>query len=220
MSYDAVIFDKDGVLVDSTEHGFEWEHRLRAKILSREGRDLDFEESRDVIEANTVEEMEEILKKKEASWKLLHEAEQTIAERKVEKLRKEHIELYPHVRDVLQAIELPKAVVSNAPRKPTEFVIDYYSLEQYFEAVFALPSDDMKKSVRMAKPSPEMLVKAMKALEAENPLMVGDSRFDIRAAERAGFDSCLVNPYSNSEKLDPDYRFDSIEGLRRIPGLT
>lgn len=85
---------------------------------------------------------------------------------------------YPGIMDALKALgkEYPIAIVSN---KPDSAVKDLCAL--YFPGVFALgESADCPR-----KPAPDMVYKAMKAIDVEKCVYVGDSEVDVRTARNA-----------------------------------
>lgn len=219
MKYDAVIFDKDGVLIDSTEIGFEWEHRMRARLINENGGDVDFEKAAELVEANRPEELREFMKQHDLSWKKLGEIEEKVADRKIERVRNGDIGLLKSTRDVLQRLDAKKAVLSNAPLKATNFVMEYYSLEKYFEKVVSPETSDMESYIRKRKPSTDMLDEILEEINSSNPLMVGDSASDVKLADNAGLDCCLVNPYRPYPELNPKYKFETLEKIQQISKL-
>lgn len=85
---------------------------------------------------------------------------------------------YPGIMDALDGLgkEYPIAIVSN---KPDSAVKDLCAL--YFPGVFALgESADCPR-----KPAPDMVCKAMKAIDVEKCVYVGDSEVDVRTARNA-----------------------------------
>ncbi|WEL19349.1 HAD family hydrolase [Candidatus Nanohalococcus occultus] len=220
MKYDAVIFDKDGVLIDSMEDGFAWADRLRQKLMRERGIELTAEDLKDIILAQKPSDLNRMLQNHGLTWEDLQSLERKVAERKIQRLKDGEISLYPAAEKVLDQIDQPKAVVSNAPLMTTEFVVQYYNLDHHFETVLSPTTDDMKEYVKRKKPNPEMVREAIEKMEADNPLMVGDTSDDMEVAENAGIDCCLVNPYKPYVNHDPEYRFDSLEGLLEVPGLS
>lgn len=220
MKYDAVIFDKDGVLIDSMKDDFFWADKLRSELLREEGIDVDPEEIKEIVVAQHPSDLNEFMRKYNLTWDKIQHLEEAVAKKKIERLKRGEIDLYPEVEKVLEKISQPKALVSNAPLRTTEFVVEYYGLEDYFRKILSPSTDNMQKYIRKKKPNPEMVRKAIEALDAENPLMVGDTSDDMEVAENAGIDCCLVNPHKPYMNHDPKYRFDSLKGILEIPGLS
>lgn len=82
----------------------------------------------------------------------------------------------------LAALPQPKAVVSNTPHSLIELTLRLAGLDRHFQAV--LGPDDVGAS----KPAPDMLLEACRRLSVRpaDALMVGDSDFDEDAARAAG----------------------------------
>jgi phosphoglycolate phosphatase-like HAD superfamily hydrolase len=80
---------------------------------------------------------------------------------------------------------------------------------------FLLARDDVER----AKPHPEMIHRALGAfdLEAEEAVMVGDSRTDLEAALAAGVRVYFLATPDNHQLLP---RFESPQGLLEVLGLN
>jgi phosphoglycolate phosphatase-like HAD superfamily hydrolase len=92
----------------------------------------------------------------------------------------------------------------------------YFGISDYFDAFEALPLDNLEYYINHKKPHSYMLEKVKEELDADNPLMVGDTSADIKAAENAGIDSVLVQSYSEYENLNPTHRIRNLDELRSI----
>ena len=126
--------------------------------------------------------------------------------------------LFPHVETGLAAIaHLPKALVTNKDRVFTERLLDRLSLTHYFDVLIC--GDDGEK-----KPNPELIQKGCTALgiEATNAIMVGDSKSDILAAKAADVDMIAItygyHQGVNLEAFNPEYLCEGF--LDIIPILT
>ncbi|MFB6204205.1 MAG: HAD family hydrolase [Candidatus Nanohaloarchaea archaeon] len=213
--YDAAIFDKDGVLLDSVEDGFKWMDRIRVREAARIGIDLTIDEAESIAHAKSREELVQFLREKGMSWKQLMEIESRVEREKRGKVRNGDIQLFSQVQDILEGTKLPKAVVSNSPRTTTEFVLNYFNIDRYFDAVYAPELDPSGSFLDRRKPNPSMLREAVNALEARNPVMIGDTSADVRAAKRLGIDSILVDRHGLSD-LNPTHRVDSLSELKKL----
>lgn len=69
-------------------------------------------------------------------------------------------------------------------------VLDGNPLETYVDAVYGIPDDI--DAVGNRKPDPTYINRAIKDLDAENPVYIGDKETDILAAENAGIDAMFV----------------------------
>ena len=219
MDYDAVIFDKDGVLLDSMSNGFKWADEMRIEMARDLGKDIDMEESKILVKASKVEELEEAVEETGLGAETIRDMEEEIAKRKIEKMKNGDIQLFRDTKEVLKELErkqIPKSVVSNAPEQTTRFTVKNFDLEKHFEKVLSPPLDDIHEFVRLKKPSPHMLEDAIDAMDASNPVMVGDSDDDIEAAKNVGIDSIFVNTNGGTD-LDPTHK---VQRLKRILDLV
>lgn len=99
--------------------------------------------------------------------------------------------VYPDVEETLAALScLPKAVVTNKPYEFTVALLDGLGLLSHFSVVFG------GDSLPERKPSPLMLLEAARACGAEPSacLMVGDTKIDVQAGKAAGIKTCGFIP--------------------------
>ena len=95
--------------------------------------------------------------------------------------------VYPEVEETLSALRcLPKAVVTNKPYDLTVTLIEGLGLRSHFKVIFG------GDSLPERKPSPMMLLEAARACGAAPArcLMVGDTKFDVMAGRAAGMKTC------------------------------
>ncbi|WP_209121602.1 HAD family hydrolase [Alkalihalobacillus sp. BA299] len=124
----------------------------------------------------------------------------------------EQVQPFPFVKEGLNSLSqkgFKLAIVTNQGRKITEEILKQFQLDQYFDVIVA------HEDVKNHKPAPDALEKALSFLNTkpENAIMVGDSRFDILAAEKAGIESVLINLYGTLEQSNckPNYLFNTIQ---------
>src|SRR4030095_8892134 len=99
--------------------------------------------------------------------------------------------VYPEVEQTLARLEhIPKAVVTNKPYEFTMALLEGIGLLSCFEVVFG------GDSLVERKPSPLMLIEAARrcGAQASECLMVGDSRVDVEAGRAAGMKTCGYIP--------------------------
>jgi len=214
--YDAVIFDKDGVLLDSGLNNFQWMDNVRIKKAEELGYSIDKEDSVKVVKADRYSQVEAFLSEHGMTVEDLLEIEHRVQNAKINLIRQGAIRLFPEAVKILEKLEMPTALATNAPYRTTEFTLNHFSLKNKFQAVEMLKLDDLKAYVESKKPHPDMIQDARSELDASNPLMVGDSRSDIRAAQNAGIDSVLVQSYSEHKDLNPTHRVRNLDELRTI----
>jgi len=176
-SIEAILFDLDGVLIDSFESWYQaFTTMLRAfgkKQISREtfrtrcwGPDL-----RHNLAALQLGE--------DAAWYVVHEQLKLVG----------LIELIPDAEEIVRRTKeeyrLKVGLVTNTPRANVAEILDHFKLVNHFDAV--LTGDDVRKG----KPEPELITKACEwlAVPPERAALVGDTNTDYQAGRAAG---CLV----------------------------
>jgi phosphoglycolate phosphatase len=103
----------------------------------------------------------------------------------------DHTRVYPEVEQTLRRLaHIPKAVVTNKPYAFTVALLEGIGLATHFQIVFG------GDSLIERKPSPMMLVEAARRSGAEvsHCLMIGDSRVDVEAGRAAGMKTCGYIP--------------------------
>lgn len=215
-NHDGVIFDKDGVLLDSGLNNFHWKDKARVKAAQKKDIELTLDQSIQIVEASTIKEIEEFLQDTGMTWKDLKQIEKSVEETKIELIKQGVIWLFPEAKNTLESINQTKALATNAPRKATNYTLSNFEIEQHFSNVKATSINDIKQYFRRKKPNRVMLEEIMDENNLENPLMVGDTRTDIKAAANAGIDSVHVLNYSNSASGKADYEVDNISQLKNI----
>lgn len=99
--------------------------------------------------------------------------------------------VYPEVKQTLGRLDhIPKAVVTNKPYEFTTSLLEGIGLSSYFEVVIG------GDSLPERKPSPLMLLEAARrcGVRASECLMVGDSRVDVEAGRAANMKTCGYIP--------------------------
>jgi pyrophosphatase PpaX len=128
---------------------------------------------------------------------------------------------FPHVRETLSELDragVLMGVVSNKRRLVVEMGLKLFDLGRFMKTVVCI--GDTEK----AKPEPDMIFLAMEHLGGTpgQVIMVGDSRYDILAAKRAGVASAAVAWSLHAEELkkyDPDYYLEDMRDLLQIVGV-
>ncbi|VAX06378.1 Phosphoglycolate phosphatase [hydrothermal vent metagenome] len=112
-----------------------------------------------------------------------------------------------HVIETLTEMKIPLGLCTNKAIKLTEKIMAEFNLADYFSAITGGDSFDYRK------PDPRHLTSTLEIMkvEPERAIMVGDSRNDIIAAQRAGIPVIGVSfGYSKTPiaKLNPDIIID------------
>ncbi|MBD0383915.1 pyrophosphatase PpaX [Paenibacillus sedimenti] len=209
-----VLFDLDGTIVDTNElivqsflHSLEGETPepvTRELIIPNMGRPL-------------VEQMEFFTGKKEVE--AIIQKYRTFNLSKHDELVKE----FPNVRSVLAKLHasgIKIGIVTSKIRQTTLMGLKLCGLDTYVSTIVTV------EDVKEPKPSPEGILAALETLGSSNEetMMVGDSHYDIEAAQNAGVISVGVSwswkGRTYLETYKPDYLIDDMLELLPIAGLA
>ncbi|RLF55286.1 MAG: hypothetical protein DRN13_00665 [Thermoplasmata archaeon] len=116
------------------------------------------------------------------------------------------IRLHPSAIEILESMEgIKKGLITNTPRDCTEMVLKRFDLEKYFDVV--ITGDDVSRG----KPDPEIIVKACDHLNVkpQEVVVIGDTDNDLKAARSAG---CSVIGIG----LEGDIYLDDLSELRSV----
>ncbi len=171
MEIEAIVFDVDGVLIDSFES---WYSSFN-QTLEKYGKEtVDKETYREIFWGPSVEEdLERYSLGKDAVSLTLENQRNNV----------HLIKLHDGVYETLDTLKDYKlGVATNTHRINIEKIFNYFDLFQYFDTIMCL--DD----VQNPKPHPDMLLKASEKLNVpiEKILFVGDTKYDMAAAKDAG----------------------------------
>ena len=216
MKYDAVMFDMDGVILDSGLNNFQWMDEIRKKKAAELGYDYSKEDAIQIVQSTDISQLEELMDRKGMSLREVEEVEHRVQNAKISLIEHGAIRLFSETEKLLDSIDRPIGLATNSPKKTARFTLRYFGINNFFDSFQALPLNDLEFYVENKKPSPYMLEKVKNGLGVDNPLMVGDTSADIKAAKNAGFDSVLVQSYSEYENLNPTYRIRNLDELRSI----
>ncbi len=171
MEIKAIVFDVDGVLLDSFESWFTSFNQTLVEF----GKDtVDWQTYRKIFWGPSVEED---LKR----YGLGNDAVEAALRNQRNNVHL--MKLYEQVHETLSSLkEFKLGVATNTPRINLDKTFNYFDLYKYFEIVMCL--DDVKRP----KPHPDMLLKASEILKVpiNNVLFVGDTKSDMAAAKGAG----------------------------------
>jgi beta-phosphoglucomutase family hydrolase len=183
---EAIIFDMDGVLVDSEPIHTEIEKRQ----FKMNGISISDEEHRRFMGTTS----ENMWRKIARRYQLKRPVEQLIAQNRTESIRYfteiSEIPVMPGLVDFLERLKAknyPMAVASSSVPEIIVLILQKTDLRKYFQAVVS--GQEAGKS----KPEPDVFLLAARKLKVapENCLVVEDSENGIRAAHAAGM-SCVA----------------------------
>jgi HAD superfamily hydrolase (TIGR01549 family) len=176
----AFIFDIDGTLVDSNElHVDSWDRAFR-----KFGKQFPREALRAQIGKGSDQYLPEFLTKKEIA-----DFGKELDEYRSELFRKEYlpkVRPFPKVRELFQRIrdDHKRIVLASSGKKAdTEYYVKLLKIENLIQGYTS--ADDADNS----KPAPDIFTVSLKKLGDISPadvVTVGDTRFDIEAAAKAG----------------------------------
>lgn len=203
----AVIFDFNGIIVDDEPIHF----KLFQKVLGEEGivlteeayyaRYLGFDD-RGAFMAGF----------RENERSLSDEKLRALIERKAiyyQDAIRSHVAIFPGVKSLVTdlAQNLPLAVASGALRNEVDTILTTAGLINYFKAIVSA------EDVERGKPEPDIFLKALEALNAQNNnskpiaaadcVVIEDSKEGIKGARRAGM-KCLAVTNSHPAELLTD----------------
>ncbi len=200
-----LLFDWDGVLLDSLGSAFNVYNRIFAKLGTRK---LTKDEYLELQSPNWYDFYVKVglpvslWKEVDQEWLGLYE--------------EEHPELHPDALRCLASLKkagLRLALVSNGSKSRVEQELAEFDLGRFFEVVlFGEKTEELK-------PSPAMIRRALgaMALEPQEAVYVGDAPADIQAAKRAGVPSiAIARGPIQARRLgeeEPDHVFVDLDGM-------
>lgn len=123
----------------------------------------------------------------------------------------DQISLMPHVKKVLTLLshDYKLAVVSNRGRDSLHKILDNHQLSHFFEIILA------REDVIRQKPDPDPIYKALDHLKVkgEHALFIGDTAIDAASAKSASI-SCII--YNSPDTSLGDYQISNLEEIPHI----
>lgn len=178
MKYEAVIFDCDGVLVDSESIS----NRYLVEMAQEEGIDIDLSYSLQNFQghalAHVFQEMEKL-----KGHPLKANFEEDFRQRTF-KAFAEEIEAVDGAHDLIETLDCPMAVASNGPRHKMDITLKGAGLYSFFEGrIFSA------YEINSWKPNPELFLYAAQKINANpaNTIVIEDSMAGVKAALKGGF---------------------------------
>lgn len=195
----AVIFDMDGVLVDSEPFHYENENRMFQKL----GLDISDEEHSHFTGVATDVMWQQISETRKLPLSVAELTELTVIESNQYFGSLEKIEPLPGLVELLEkliAAGIPLAVATSSDTVTMKNILEKSGLRKYFR--FTVCRDDVENS----KPEPDVFLRAAEMLGTtpENCLVFEDSRNGIIAAKAAGM-YCIAYSGGNSGHQDQTF---------------
>jgi HAD superfamily hydrolase (TIGR01509 family) len=185
---EAVVFDLDGIILDSEQA---WDDVRRQLAAERGGRWHD-QASRDMMGMSSVEwsrYMHDVIGLEETPEEINAEVV-----RRLEAAYRERLPLIPGAVEAVQSLagRWPLALASSSNRGLIDFVLEVSGLDRYFRATVS------SEEVPRGKPAPDVFLEAARRLDAqpERCAAIEDSEAGIRSAKAAGMRVIAVpNPH-------------------------
>ena len=198
MEVKAVLFDMDGVLVDSSDawfyvyndtlKNFGLKELIRKEFAKGFGSPIEQDIKNHFI-GKTVKDVAE-------SFDMYF------------KRRKGLVKIFPQSKKVLENLKKRKiklALLSNSTKLIVLSILKHHKIHKYFDVIVAM------EDVKRRKPAPDMIIKACKKLGVNpiNTIIVGDTQNDMIAGKRAG---CVTVGY----KTKGDYMINRLKEIGKF----
>ena len=209
---EAVIFDMDGVLVDSEPHHV----AIEKKLFQKMGLPVSEKEHAGYMGTATDAMWEKVKQNHDADFDVDEMVQLNYEECNRHFSSLEKLEPMPGLRKVLKILHgknIPMAVASSSGLETIEIILEKTGLRTYFQEVVS------STMVNNSKPAPDIFLHAANRLKAvpENCMVIEDSSNGVKAAKNAGM-FCVA--YSGAETSQPqpgaDIQINHFEELERI----
>jgi phosphoglycolate phosphatase len=167
----AILFDMDGVLVDSLDS---WWKALNSALQRFKHQEITRDE---FMKTYWGHDLKANLKRLQLNPEVAQFCNVTYGN------HIDYIKIYPDTKSTLRRLaSYKKAIITNTPTDCAQQILRKFEIEQYFEKI--ITSDDVLK----AKPDPEIVFKACERLNVDpkKVILVGDTESDVKAGRAAG----------------------------------
>lgn len=209
--FDAVVFDCDGVLVDSEELSM----RVSQRIVGDLGWRADVSEMMQMFvgcsrEYYIAEVERRIGRTLESDWMDPYRGWHEDAFRA-------ELQPVPGIAKALDEIELPTAVASNSNHDRIRLTLGIVDLLDRFDGRIASAQD-----VAAPKPAPDVYLRGAEllAVPANRCIAVDDSRFGVTAAARAGMHVLAYTGSPHGPLIPKDERIHPFDDMAHLPALV
>lgn len=205
--FKAIIFDMDGVLVNTEPHHI----ILEKKLFERLGLEINEEEHLTFLGKSTSQMWNEI-----AMNHVLPDSTDKLAEENRKEILRHfsgavEIEIMPGIKELLEKINrkgIPVALASSSIAEVVELILSRTGLKKYFRYIVSL------EAVGKSKPEPDIYLYTARLLQvaAGECLVIEDSPNGIKAAKSAGM-TCIAyggEKGQADESVDDFFRIEEI----------
>ncbi len=188
MKYKCIIFDCDGVLVDSEEISIS----VLVEMASELGAKFEKEHALETFAGASLDSCFEEIKRR-TQKELPHFFEKEFRKRTFQAF-KEELKPIPGIHQLLKSVQVPYCVASNGPLEKTTLNLTTTGLiEQFENRIFS--AYELKKW----KPDPALFLYAAKSMgfSPSECVVIEDSKAGFQAAKSGGFDSYILTKSKN-----------------------
>jgi len=209
MSYEPVLFDCDGVLVETPGKGnmIEAMRRVQRQFeLSDPPEQMVVDFFRGNLSSITDRCRSAGIDRKAFCAEAAREAVQAQLTEIQSGLRTAYDDI-----DAVQKLNQPLGVISDNHPRVLSFLLQWFDLTSHFEVVRGCRFTPA--GLEYQKPNPQNIRSAMETLGVENVLYVGDRQVDVTAAGNAGIDSVLLRRNGSKESgldVEPTHVMSSV----------
>jgi HAD superfamily hydrolase (TIGR01509 family) len=171
LSPNAILFDMDGVLVDSLDS---WWKALNSALKRFKHQEITRDE---FMKTYWGHDLKANLKRLHLNPEVAQFCNITYGN------HLDYIKIYPDTTIILRHLaSYKKAIITNTPADCAKQILRKFEIEQYFKEI--ITSDDVVR----AKPDPEIVFKACERLgvDSKTVVLVGDTENDVKAGRAAG----------------------------------
>ncbi|MCP4179160.1 MAG: HAD family hydrolase [bacterium] len=213
MKYDLIIFDCDGVLVDSEPIS----NRVFADLINALGAGVSYDKSKRLFTGRSDADCKKILEEiigKEAPDNLFDEFDKLSFD-----AYEKYLKPVKNIHKIIDSLDKKSiCVASNAPKKKIHKVLSLGGLDSKFgDQIFC--SDDVKRP----KPYPDLFLFAAESMghDPKKCAVIEDSIYGARAGIAAGMTVFGYSERTESEKLKAEgcITFDNMDQLTKLLGL-
>lgn len=212
-----MVFDMDGVILNSLVNDEEWKYDAVNEALRSEGVDPN-ELSKDKKDsllgdqgyAECVKTSKDVGVNPRKVWTEVAEKTTVARERQLEN---GDFELYDGTRETIKALhdnDIKMGIISNAPERAVELTIEHFDLKRFFKFYAGVRNFE---DLRSRKPHPNHLEMAKAELKRDPYTYVGDHESDLLAARRAEMSSVWIRRENTQVNVKPDYTIDHVREI-------
>lgn len=206
----AVIFDMDGVLIDSEPFYF----KRRMDFFRSKGIQPGSDKFEDYVGNSEKQTWEMLIPEDEITRDRLHREYLHYKQRHGIDFSKAIRESVPSVLEQLRVENIAIGLASSSPRKEIDQMLSDCKLERYFS--YTISGEELKES----KPNPEIYLISRDALACDDCLAVEDSTLGIAAAKVAGIYTVALKQGFFMDQSKADIIINELTELVTLPQVT